>query len=94
MAGKKKNEAVLLLLQVSEQDALGNLVTVGYAIYDLVPNGATRYGTHEYDLYQPPIALKPTHSNEPYKKLGLIRFSILRPNEVYDAGEFIPSTKP
>ena len=46
----RSGQQVLLLLQVSEQDALGNLRPLGYAVYDIAPNSSVRYGTFEYDL--------------------------------------------
>lgn len=89
-----RDQQVLLLLQVSEQDALGNLRPIGYTVYDVAPNHTVRYGTYESDLQQAPIALRPSPTQGVPKDVGSLRFSVLRPTEFYDEGEFVPNKKP
>jgi hypothetical protein len=74
-------------------DELGNLNVLGFAVLDVAPNGKTRYGTYDLDLLLPPIVLR-TQGDLYYKGIGTINFSILRPDEKHEEGDFIPSPNP
>ena len=54
-----EREPLLLLVQVSTQDALANLKGIGYAVYELAPNSEVRHGTWTMDLQELPISLQP-----------------------------------
>ena len=41
-----------------------------------------------------PIALKPTEEFSTFKAIGQLKFSILRPQEYFDEGDFVPNNKP
>ena len=54
----------------------------------MAPGGQTQYGSYELDLQKPPILLQ-LGATEPYKGIGTVRFSFLRPDQYLDEGEFI-----
>jgi len=79
---------------VSTQDEKGALSCIGYTTYEIFYEGKIMFGTLIRELNSPPIILQIDSDLQYSKGDGTINFSVLRPDENYDAGEFIPSNRP
>ena len=61
---------------------------------DLVPKVSARWGTYEYDLQALPISLTPTEEVSGFNDIGKVKFSVLRPQDYFDSGQFIENRAP
>jgi hypothetical protein len=90
----RPDERLVILVQVSTQDELGNPKAIGYAVINALENTKLNLGTFERPLQPPPITLLETPSDVGSRNQGSIFFSLLRPSEIYDSGEFIANNRP
>ena len=67
---------------------------IGYTSYVIYADDRNQYGTFLNHLNTPPIVLDPSSELHRPTDNDWVNFSVLRPDETYDAGEFIPSNKP
>ena len=75
-------------------DELGNPKALGYVVMNGLEGQKLNHGTFERPLLPPPIALIETSSALGQRSLGSLFFSLLRPSEIYDSGEYIANNQP
>jgi hypothetical protein len=69
--------------------------TIGYCVHELVKGGVVQHGTFLKELNNPPIILTQDPDADQYViGEGQISFSVLKPDQTFDAGEFIPNNRP